>query len=157
MALERKSALEQKSQVVDGQKLAVQPIDPFTGFKAWPRVLRILGVALRRMPVATTPEEFMAAVMRDPANVGDLLIDLCEHLSESELDWLMRTHMEGNAWVDNDEFMEAMGAGKVRGGILGIYRALWFAIQVNYSSFLDGLAALAKKAAKASPSETSTT
>ena len=150
-------ALEQKTKVTEGQRLAVQPIDPFVGFKAWPRVLKILAIGLRKMPGgAETADDFGALILGNPAALGDMLADVCAQLNEAELDWLLRTHMEGSAWVDGLDFMEAMGAGKVRGGILGIYRALWFALEVNYSSFLEGLGGLMRKAT-ASPSETSTT
>lgn len=149
-------ALAKKSCQLDGQTLTVQQMPGMLAMKTWPRVLKILGGALRKLPAGVTMggglEQFMAM---DAAVLGDLVVELCDRLSEDELDTLAN-RLLADAWLDKDEALTAIDVGKFSGGVFGVYRALWFAVEVNYASFLKGLGGLGKQET-ASPSETSTT
>lgn len=150
-------ALEKKSTVIDGQTLTVQQMPGMLAMKTWPRVLKVLGAALRKLPAGVTMgggvEQFMAM---DAAVLGDLVVELCERLTEDELEVLSQ-RLLADAWLDKEEALLAIDVGKFKGGVFGVYRALWFAIEVNYRSFLNGLGGLGKQQETASPSETSST
>lgn len=149
-------ALEKKSTTIDGQTLTVQQMPGMLAMKTWPRVLKVLGSALKKLPAGVTMgggiDQFMAL---DAAALGDMIVEVCERLTEDELEELSK-RLLAEAWLDKEEALTAIDIGKFKGGVFGIYRALWFAIEVNYRSFLSGLGGLGKQET-ASPSETSTT
>jgi hypothetical protein len=149
-------ALLKKSTQIDGQTFTVQQMPGMLAMKTWPRVLKVLGAALKRLPPGVTMgggvEQFMAM---DAAVLGDLVIELCERLHEDELE-VLSSRLLADAWLEKEEALTAIDLGQFKGGVFGVYRALWFAIEVNYASFLNGLGGLGKQET-ASPSETSTT
>lgn len=151
-------ALNTIEKEINGKRFTISQLPAMRALKLSTRLGKLFGPAMAKVAGAGPPKAFedMNLEALSPA-----VAMLFENLTESEIESLTKellgsalAQLDGN-WVEL--FGKAPTFDLVMGGdVLGIYRLLYAAIEVNYSDFFDALRGLVT-AVTASPSAGSNT
>lgn len=126
-----------ETRMIDGYSIAVSQLPAMQALKMSARLGKLLGGPMSKALGTLDVSDLKTA---DMAVIGGALLSLFESLDENELERLVKTFLQA-ATLDGKPFLQVMEA-VLAGQVLTIYKALGFALEVNYKDFFAGLAGL---------------
>lgn len=143
--------LKTERETIDGVTVEVTTLTASKALKTWQKLVKILGPSMLRSLAGALPEEGEVKGISlnnlDLAEVAAGLQSMLDRLGENDQEDLTRVLFETGFLEKEGKRLPFLNAWELEysGNLVNFYKALGFAIKVNFGNFLDALPAPARR------------